>query len=282
MTKAMWRALVVVGAAALVLCGEGSAAVETITHLEAQVRRSPCDYQARQSLVQAYRRAGSYGPALREAAWLTWLAPQKYAQGPQGAAYLRDRRARDRAVSARDRSGRLAAAAMEVRRALAECCFNGAITQQTARLRADTERAIRDAEAEAAEAGSLRPVDRMALANMYLVLDDILALGQSRGGEVRAARKRALRRAAGHAAAVSEALPQAPGGHRTLAVIRARLAELGDSLEMWKLAVSECKEAIRLDPGNSSLAEMLWTLTLRSGDWEEASRWEVVVTEVGQ
>ncbi len=280
MNKAMWRTLAAFGAALWLLSGAAPAAVEPIAVLEARVRQSPYDYQARQQLAQACRRAGEYGEAFREAAWLAWLAPQKYAQSPEGARYLLDRRARDRARDARNAAARLPVAAVEARRALADSCFDGTVTQQTERLRAETERAIQEAEADAAGESALGPVDRMALAHMYLVLDHILALGEERGGNAfHRARLRALRRAASHVTAVSEALPKAPGAHRTLAVIRARLAELEDSQEMWKLATAECKQASRLDPDDASLGEMMWTLALRTGDWTEAKHWERVTVQ---
>jgi len=69
-------------------------------------------------------------------------------------------------------------------------------------------------------------------------------------------------------------LPESPGAHRTLAVIRARLAELDNQPELWDLAIAEANRARQLDPADTTLVEFLWTVHLRAGHWAEAKRWQ--------
>ena len=278
---------------------------------EEQLSRDPYDYEAHRMLVNAYRRAGRYDQAFLEAAWLAWLAPKDCAASEQGLPYLRDRRARDRAASARGGRAEVVVAAVDVRRSLYDCCADGAVGQQATRLRTEVEETLarlqRASEAPsgpggfAAEASprttSARPgspVARMAMTDIYLALDDILALEGA--GDSQRARAQALRAAASQAEAASAALPEAPGPHRALAVICGRLAELsgpsgprgvpsgsqrGNS-ERWGLAIAECEHAYRLDPKDTALPEMLWALTLHAGRWEEAKRWEAAVTSGGR
>lgn len=248
---------------------------------EERVGREPCDWEAHRQLVEAYRRAGRYGDAFREAAWLAWFAPRDYAKSAQGLRYLRDRRARDRAANAglarpEGKGVEVVVAAVDVRRGLSDCCFNGAIAQQAGRLRGEVEEVVRKFEGGAGDASSRDPLGRMGLACIYLTLDDILAL--ENGSDSLRARTHALRAAATEAAAAAAAVPEAPGPHRTLAMIQARLADVEGEAELWELAIAEGKEAYRLDPREATLAEMLWALTLRAGHWEEARHWEAVVT----
>ena len=249
---------------------------------EERVARDPYDYAAHQQLVEAYRRAGRYGEAFWEAAWLAWFAPKEQAGSAQGLPYLRDRRARDRA--ARPAPARpeakgveVVVAAVDVERWLSDCCFNGAIAQQSSRLRREVEDTIGRFQSAAGDAGWRDPVARMGLAHIYLRLDDILTLeGREDGGR---SREQALRAAATQASAASAEAPEAPGPHRMLAMIRARMAELDGSAEMWELAIAEGREAYRLDPRDATIPEMLWALALRAGRWEEARQWEALVTE---
>jgi tetratricopeptide (TPR) repeat protein len=278
---------------------------------EEQVSRNPYDYEAHRLLVNAYRRAGRYDRAFVEAAWLAWLAPKEYAESEQGLLYLRDRRARDRAANARAESGvapatgegvrRLGAcatvvAAVDVRRSLYDCCADGAIAQQATRLRTEVEETLTELRktpaggvaGQGTSATGRDPVARMAMTDIYLALDDILVLEGA--SDSQRARTQALRAAASQAEAASAAVPEAPGPHRALAVIRGRLAELNgspaggrgiaapDPAWMWNLAIAEGEQAYRLDPKDTALPEMLWALTLRAGRWEEAKRWETVAT----
>ena len=283
---------------------------------EEQVSRNPYDYEAHRLLVNAYRRAGRYDRAFVEAAWLAWLAPKEYAESEQGLLYLRDRRARDRAANARAGEGtpippptregvrRLGAcatvvAAVDVRRSLYDCCADGAIAQQATRLRTEVEETLTELQrtpaggvaGQGTRAAERGPVARMAMTDIYLALDDILVLEGA--SDSQRARTQALRAAASQAEAASAAVPEAPGPHRALAVIRGRLAELNgspargggiaapDPAWMWNLAIAEGEQAYRLDPKDTTLPEMLWVLTLRAGRWEEAKRWETVATAGG-
>ena len=285
-------AVAVAGGCALPALAGASPQAGSLRHSawEERVGREPCDWEAHRQLVEAYQRAGRYGDAFREAAWLAWFAPREYAKSAQGLRYLRDRRARDRAANAglarpEGKGVEVVVAAVDVRRGLADCCFNGAIAQQAGRLRGEVEEVVRKFasavhyrgnQGGGGDASSRDPVGRMGLACIYLTLDDILAL-QSGSDSLRA-RTQALRAAATQAAAAAAAAPGAPGPHRTLAMIRARLADVEDDAELWELAIAEGKEAYRLDPREATLAEMLWALTLRAGHWEEARQWEAVVT----
>ncbi len=264
---------------------------------EKRISQDPYDYEAHRMLVNAYRRVGKHDQAFLEAAWLAWLAPKSWAESEQGFPYLRDRRARDRAASARKGSAEVVVAAVDVRRSLYDCCADGAIAQQATRLRTEVEETLarlqRTSGAPSGSGGlateapprttSARPggpVARMATADIYLALDDILALEGA--SDSQQARTQALRAAAGQADAASAALPEAPGPHRALAVIRGREAELSGNSEMWGLAIAEGEHAYRLDPKDTALPEMLWALTLHAGRWEEAKRWEAVVTSGGR
>jgi hypothetical protein len=179
-------------------------------------------------------------------------------------------------------------AAVDAARHLTESCFNGVIADQAARLQKQTADQIAQAEKAAAALESRDPVVRMALVQLYLTLDDTLALqatpasrreqlsapGVWRPAARSAAQSLALRKAAGQAQAVCDWLPQSPGAHRTLGLVRARMAALENVRELWELAIAECQKAYQLDPKDPTLPELLWTLNLRAGHWEEAKRWE--------
>jgi hypothetical protein len=112
----------------------------------------------------------------------------------------------------------------------------------------------------------------MALAHLYLTLDDCLVLEGA--GDSPRERPRALQKAISLASAVTDRLPKSSGAHLTLAIARARLAEIENREELWSMAIEECEMAQALDPDNLDLSPMVWTLHLRAGHWDEAKRWE--------
>jgi hypothetical protein len=229
------------------------------------------DYEARAQLVAAYEQAGDYSSAYYQAAWLAWLGPRQCAESSAGARYLRDRRARDRAASKGGMEVAAVVAAMDAERHLSESCFNGVIAAQAERLRGQTADYITQVE-KAAASQTRDPVVRMALVHLYVTLDDVLAVqGGAAGWRERLP---VLFKAAGQAEAVCAWLPESPGAHRALGVVRARIAQLQSRPEPWETAIAECERAYRLDPGDQRLPEFLWTLNLRAGHWEQASRWE--------
>ncbi len=236
------------------------------------IERDPYAHSARQALVTKARNAGDYAVAYYHTAWLAWLAPRRYADSDAGLPYLRDRATRDRA--SRNDAGSLAPviAAVEAKELLANSCCNGAIGQQAGRLSATITDLIARAEEAEARSGGRDPVARIALAHLYLALDDAVIFAG--GSDRRRSRLDTLRQAASRAAAVVAWLPDSPGAHRTLAVVRARLAEIDNQSELWDLAIAEADRARQLDPGDASLVEFLWTLHLRAGHWAEAQRWQ--------
>lgn len=233
----------------------------------------PYDYRARQRLVQAHLRTRDHVAAYYEAAWLAWMAPRAYADSPEGTAVLRDRRVRDRAAAA-SAGGPLwvIVAAADGGRLVAETCLNGAAGQHASRLRQDVADLVSQAEKADWGNGRKDAVTRSALAHLYLSLDDCLRLEDTPSS--RRARPHVLKKAASLATAVVSWLPKSPGARRTLAEIRARLADLEDRSELWDLAIAEAEMAQALDPEDPSLVEMVWTLHLRAGHWADASRWE--------
>ena len=240
--------------------------------LEARLARSPYDDAARQDLVAAYRDSRDYGPAYYHAAWLAWLAVGQYADSDLGSAFLRTREFRDRASRSDLRGLQVVLAAAEAQRKLHDTCFNGAISQQAGRLRKDIADLL--ARAAAAESGAARndPVVRIALARLALTLDDALIFENTSASH--RARPAVLRSAASRATAVAAWLPDAPGPRYTLALARARLAELDNRSAFWDLAIAEAQRALQLDPDNPRIVELLWTLHLRAGLWAEAREWE--------
>ena len=240
--------------------------------LEAQLARSPYDDAARQELVAAYRDSRDYGAAYYHAAWLAWLAAGQYADSDLGTAFLRTREFRDRA-SRSDLAGlQVVLAAVEAQRKLHDTCFNGAISQQAGRLRKDIADLLARADAAESEAARNDPVARIALARLALTLDDALVF-ENTSASLRA-RPAVLRSAASRAAAVAAWLPEAPGAHYTLALARARLAEMDSRPAVWDLAIAEAQRALQLDPDAPRVVELLWTLHLRAGRWAEARTWE--------
>jgi hypothetical protein len=236
------------------------------------IDRDPYAHDARQALVAQARDVGDHAIAYYHATWLAWLGPRQYADSDAGLSYLRDRATRERA--SRSDAGSLAPviAAVEAKELLANSCCNGAIGQQAGRLSAGITDLIARAEEAEARSGGRDPVARIALAHLYLSLDDALTFAGA--SDRRRSRLRILRQAASRAAAVVAWLPESPGAHRTLAVVRARLAELDNQPELWDLAIAEANRAHQLDPADASLVEFLWTLHLRAGHWAEARRWQ--------
>ncbi len=240
--------------------------------LESQLARSPYEYEGRQQLVAAYRESGDHGPACYHAAWLAWLAPRRYADSDLGMGLLRGVEIRDRASRSDTPGLAVILAALQAEEMLHKTCFNGAVAQQAGRLRKDIGDLLRRAQRAEADVPTNDSVARIALAHLALALDDALAFENTAAG--RRARPPLLRAAASYAEAAAAWLPEAPGPRRTLAVVRARLAELDDRAPLWELAVAEAERAFALDPGDSRLAELLWTLHLRSGRWDQAREWQ--------
>ncbi len=234
----------------------------------------PDEYSARQTLVDGLRLNGDLAGAYRTAAWLAWLAPRRYSESSQGAGFLRDRGNRDRAAADSQTLAPVIAAADADRR-LRDACLRGTIAQQAERLRRDIADMLAEAEAAAADGGRNDPVTRMALAQLGITLDDAITL-ESAGGagsSVQVSRESVLRTAATRAAAVAAWLPQAPGPHRSLAIIRGRLASLDGRSELWDEAIAEANRTYELDAADPYLPELLWTLNLRAGHWTEAVTW---------
>ena len=232
----------------------------------------PYDYHAREQLVRTYRQSGDFAAAYYHAAWLVWLAPKRYATSDVGIKLLHDRRGRDEAARAASEAVAVAASAVNAEELLFDTCLNGAIPGQSSRVRAEVTEMLRSAEDTDRRLGRPDPVARMALAHLYLTLDDCLVLDSA----VDSARERprALQKAVSLASAVAEDLPKSPGAHLTLAIARARLAGIENRTELWSMAIEECKMAQALDPYDPDLTPMIWTLCLRAGRWDEAKRWE--------
>jgi hypothetical protein len=221
--------------------------------------------------VAAYRAAGDYASAYYHAAWLAWLASREYADSENGAAFLREPGARDRAARGRNESLAAVLAATEAQRLLYNTCLNGAIAQQAPRLRRDLADLLARTEKDAAKQDD--PLVRLALAQLGLSLDDALVFENDKEAGPRI-RLTVLRGAAARAEAVTSALPESPGAHRMLAIIRGRLAELDNRAALWELAITEAQRAYELDATDPSIVELLWTLHLRAGHREQARLWE--------
>jgi len=232
----------------------------------------PYDYRAREQLVRTHRQSGNYAAAYYHAAWLAWLAPRRYAASDAGTTFLRDRRGRDQASWAASEAVAVAAAAVNAERLLFDASLDGAIPGQSTRLRAEVTEMLGSAEETDRRLARPDPVARMALAHLYLTLDDCLLLDIA--PDSARERPRLLQRAVTLASAVAERLPKCPGAHLTLAIARARLAAIDNRAELWSMAIEECELAQALDPYNPDLSPMIWTLHLRAGQWDEAKRWE--------
>jgi hypothetical protein len=233
--------------------------------------RDPYDYAARQRLVTSARRTGDFPSALYHAAWLAWLAPRKYAGPAQS--ILEDRRLVDparRAVQGDPVAAVLAA--LDAHRARREVWLSGHVPSQSPLRQERIAALAAQGEAIQARLNGPDPVVRLALADLYLTLDDVITFSTdpTRVKE----RGRVLRQAVAAAGSVTEGLPAAPGAYRTLALARARLADLDNDPEEWDLAVTACAHALALDPDDQALCELMWSLHLRAGHWEEAERWQ--------
>jgi hypothetical protein len=166
-------------------------------------------------------------------------------------------------------------AAANAQRLLYESCLNGSIAQQAERIRKEVADALARAEETAADAGRSDPVARMALVQLGITLDDAIVLDTA--GDERTARLSVLRKAATRGEAVAAWYPEAPGPHRSLAIIRARLAAMATRSELWDTAIAEATRAWQLDPADPYLPGLLWTLHLRAGRWTEAAIWQAKV-----
>ncbi len=233
--------------------------------------RDPYDYAARQRLVANARKTGDFASALYHAAWLAWLAPRKYA-GP-AEAVLEDRQVTDLARrAAGDDPVAVVLAALEARRARRDVWLSGRVPSQAPLRQERIATLAAQAEAVQSQLNGPDPVARMALADLYLTLDDVIAL-RADSDRVKE-RKQVLRQAIASAESVTQTLPDAPGAYRTLAIARARLADLDNDPEERDLAITACAHAITPDPDDPALCELMWSLHLRAGHWEEAKRWQ--------
>jgi len=230
------------------------------------------DDAARAELVVSRLQSGDHASAYYQAAWLTWLSMSVYAESDVGAGVLRNRAIRDRAARSRPEEMLPITLAVQAEQLVYSTCFNGAIAQQTTRLHRDVEALRARAERAASETDLQDPIVRMALARLAMALDSVLMFDVTKATDRE--RVSLLRSAASRAGAVAEWRPEAPGAHRLLATIRARLAEIDNRPEQWDLAIGEATRAFELDPTDESLAELLWGLHLRAGNWAEARRWE--------
>jgi hypothetical protein len=303
--------LVALATAAALLVGAqipsaGGGAPASPEALERVLADDPCEFASRSLAVSGYHEKGEHALAYYHAAWLAWLGPGEFRAGLTGERFLLDREHRDRAAAQGGNELEAVLAAVAARRMVADSCLGGTIAQQASRLRKDIAAMLERAQTAAgagggvpfgsAPFGSARgeqgrrelrqrsdPVSRMALVELALSLDDAMVL---EGGAGDPARLPVLRAAATGAETVAAWLPEAPGPHRTLAIIRARLADLGMGRqagpdtrgELWRMAVAEGQRARQLDPSDPYLAELLWALCLRAGDWEQAAVWEGEVT----
>ena len=265
------RAVVVVG---LVVLATQAMGARWVYDADPALGRDPYRYTARQLLVPQCRRDRHYASAYWHAAWLAWFAPQRFADSGEGGAFLRDRGNRDRAAS--DPAGPLPAiAAVDARRLLDNSCLSGTLAQQASRLRREIADLLARAEQQEAAAARDDPVSRIALARIALALDDAWQLDSP--NVQTAPRLSLLRTAATRVETVAAWLPDAPGPHRLLAVVRARLAAADGRGEQWELAIVEANRAYNLDPADPYLTELLWTLHLRAGHWAEAATWKLKV-----
>ena len=256
----------------LALAGGAEGAQLAPSWHEAHLARDAYDYEVRQRLVADRSAAGDHAAAFYHAAWLAWFAPREYSGSDAVEGYLRDRGAQDRVRRAPPSALATALAAVDARRVLFETCFNGAIAQQATRLRADIAERLSRAEEWDAKARESDPLVRMALAQLHLALDDALVFENTEASQ--RARPSVLRQAASRAAAVAAWLPESPGAHRTLAICRARLADLENRRDLWDLAIAEAERAHELDPADPYLSEFLWALHLRAGSFQQAGQWQ--------
>lgn len=261
------------GLALLLPCdASAESAVTHIADRETELARDPYAFAIRERLVAEARDVGDYAAAYQHSAWLVWLAPRRYADSDVGLPFLRDTDSRNRASFNQTGVIAVVIAAVQAEQLLSNTCFNGAIAQQATRLRTEITDLLARAEQAEAETRRPDPLSRIALAQLCLSLDDALAFEGTAEG--RRARLKLLQQAASRAAAVAAWLPECPGPHRTLSVIRARLAELDNRSDLWDLAIAEAERALQLDPADTTLLELLWVLNLRAGRWAEAKSWQ--------
>ena len=230
------------------------------------------DDATRAELVASCLQSGDYATAYYQAAWLTWLSASLYAESDAGAGVLRNRSLRDRAARSRPDDMLPITLAVEAEELVYGTCLNGAIAQQGTRLHRDLEALRGRAERAASESAPRDPIVRLALARLALTLDTVMMFEVTKATDQE--RISVLRTAASRAGAVADWRRDAPGAHRLLATIRARLAEIDNHPAQWQLAIKEATRAFELDPADRSLAEMLWGLHLRAGNWDEARKWQ--------
>lgn len=247
-------------------------APSNIAERETALARDPYSYETRQRLVAQSRRAGDYPVAYYHAAWLAWLAPRRFADSDAGLPFLHDMDARGRASRGRTGPSPAITAAVQAQRLLSNTCLNGAIAQQAPRLRTEIADLLARAEDAENRAQHADPVARIALAHLCLSLDDALAFEAAPDSD--RLRLKLLQQAVSRAAAAAAWLPECPGPHRTLAVIRARIADLDNRADLWDLAIAEAERALQLDPDDPTLLDLLWTLNLRAGRWTDAKAWQ--------
>lgn len=263
---AITSALVVVASVLVLLATAEAAPGDT------RLGTGSLDDSARAELVMSSLASGDQASAYYHAAWLTWLSSSLYADSEAGAGVLRNRVLRDHAARSRLDAMLPITLAVEAEQLVSRTCFNGAIAQQTTRLRRDLEELRARAERAASETAPGDPIVRLALAHLAVTLDSVMMFEITKTTDQE--RVSLLRTAASRAGAVAEWRPEAPGAHRLVAIIRARLAEIDNSSAQWELAIAEATRAFELDPTDQSLAELLWSLHLRVGNWTEARRWQ--------
>ncbi len=229
----------------------------------------PYDYQARQRLATEAGNRGDYPTAAYHAAWLAWLAPHTFAGSAEAA--LRDSNLLPR-LRRPGSPGTLAIllAALRAHQEVAEACREGTVVSQSLRLQNTVAELTTKAEEAQVALEENDPLARAALADLSLSLDDALRLA----GKSARDRKPVLRRALASAEAATRLLPNAPGGYRLAAAAWARSAELSNDPGEWDLAITACAHALSADADDPILWELMWTLHLRAGHWEEAKRWQ--------
>lgn len=227
------------------------------------------DYAARQRLALDASKRGDTRTALYHGAWLMYLGPKRYSEAAE--VVLQGRNLRDRSHHL-VLSGvyPIIVAAQDARRALLDTCGNGTVPSQGARLQDTVLDLLQQAEQAQDELPQSDPVARACVADLYLTLDDAMRLA----GQPARDRRQILRRAATAAEAAAQALPDAPGGHRLSAIAWARQSELGSDPGELDLAITACSHAFSPDPDDPMLWELMWSLHLRAGHWEEAQRWQ--------
>ncbi len=234
-----------------------------------QETADPYDYTAHQRLAAEARHEGRPSTALYHIAWLVWLAPHDYTKAAEG--LLReDMRLSNAGLPAGSPTATVVILAGSARRELANACGRGVLPSQAARLQTTVLDLVQQAEQSQVTRTENDPVARIAMADLYLTLDDAMRLASAADRD----RKPVLQRAVTLGEAVTRALPEAPGAPRLTAAARARLANLTNGPEDWDAAIASGTQALVLDQDDPVLWELMWSLNLRAGHWDEAKKWQ--------